>query len=202
MILYSAIGPNPKTVRMFAAEKDISIELREVDLIGGENRRFPFLGFNPAGQVPVLETDEGNFIAEATAICEYLEEVSPAAPLIGTNPLERAEARMWARRLDLNILQPMANGFRFSEGLKFFEGRIRCMPQAADDLKQSAREWLSWLDGQMDGKTYICGSRLTLADLMLFANLKFFRKGQPIDGGWKNINSWFSQMSARKSAAA
>ena len=123
MILYSAIGPNPKTVRMFAAEKDISIELREVDLIGGENRRFPFLGFNPAGQVPVLETDEGNFIAEATAICEYLEEVSPAAPLIGTNPSERAEARMWARRLDLNILQPMANGFRFSEGLKFFEGR-------------------------------------------------------------------------------
>lgn len=202
MILYSAIGPNPKAVRMFAAEKGIHLDLREVDLFGGENRREPFLSINPAGQVPVLETDDGTFIAEVTAICEYLEDVSPATPLIGTTALERAEARMWARRVDLNILQPMANGYRFSEGLSFFEKRIRCMPQAADDLKILAREWLAWLDTQMAGKTYVCGSRLTLADLMLFANLKFFRKGQPLDAGWGNIGEWFARLSDRDSAAA
>lgn len=202
MILYSAIGPNPKAVRMFAAEKDMHLEFRQVDLLGGENRRDPFLRNNPVGQVPVLETDDGAVIAEVTAICEYLEEISPATPLIGTNALERAEARMWARRVDLNILQPMANGYRFSEALAFFEKRIRCIPQAADDLKLTAREWLSWLDGQMGGKTYVCGPRLTLADVMLFANLKFFRQGQPIDAGWENLGAWFSHMSARKSAAA
>lgn len=202
MILYSAIGPNPKAVRIFAAEKGLPIDVRKVDLVGGENRREPFLRINPAGQVPVLETDDGTFIAEVTAICEYLEEASPAPPLIGINASQRAETRMWTRRIDLNILQPMANGYRFSEELAFFESRIRCMPQAAADLKLGAREWLSWLDRQMEGKTFVCGERLTLADIMLFANLRFFQKSQPIDPVWNNITAWFAQMSARKSAAA
>lgn len=202
MILYSAIGPNPKAVRMFAAEKGIHLDVRQVDMLGGENRREPFLSLNPAGQLPVLETDGGVAIAEVVAICEYLEDIAPETPLIGATALERAETRMWTRRLDLNIMQPMANGFRFSDGLIFFENRIRCIPQAADDLKLTAREWLSWLDRQMEGKTYVCGSRLTLADIMLFANVKFFAKGQPIDPGWKNVAGWFSHMAARKSAAA
>jgi glutathione S-transferase len=71
---------------------------------------------------------------------------------------------MWVRRIDLNILEPMANGFRFGPGLEMFQDRIHCIPQAAADLAQTAQEKLAWLDGLMAGKTYVCGNRLTLAD--------------------------------------
>jgi glutathione S-transferase len=97
----------------------------------------------------------------------------------------------------------MANGFRFSEGLKMFENRIHCIPQAAADLKQIAQERLKWLDGLMDGKPFICGDRPTMADILLFAFIDFFaRVGQPINPELANIGPWYARMKARPSAAA
>ena len=203
MKFYDSIGPNPRAVRMFMAERGISIPAEKIDLRGGENRQAPYLGKNPSGQTPALELDDGSVIAEITAICEYLDEISPGASLIGATPQERAEARMWMRRVDLQIMEPMANGFRFGEGLKLFQNRIRCIPQASDDLKKTAQERLAWLDKLMDGKTYICGNRLTIADVLLFCFLDFFNGvGQPLDPELKNIGAWFAHMKARPSAAA
>ncbi|MGH7155056.1 MAG: glutathione S-transferase family protein, partial [Acetobacteraceae bacterium] len=182
MLLYNSIGPNPRVVRMFMAERGIELPRQEVDLLAGENRREPYLDKNAAGQCPALQLDDGMVLAEITAICEYLDEITPGASLIGKTPEQRAEARMWARRIDLNILEPMANGFRYSDGIKMFRARIHCIPAAAADLKQIARDWLGKLDRMMDGKTYICGDRLTLADILLFCFLDFFNgMGQPIN---------------------
>ena len=86
--------------------------------MAGENRQEPYLAKNPAGQMPALELDDGVVLAEILPICEYLEEIAPDPPLIGTNAEERAMTRMWTRRIDLNICEPMANGFRFAEGLR------------------------------------------------------------------------------------
>ena len=119
MLFYDSIGPNPKVVRVFMAERGISgIPTEAIDLRGGENRQEPFLSKNPSGQCPALALDNGTVLAEITAICEYLDEIGPGGTtLIGSTPEERAETRMWVRRIDLNILEPMANGFRFSDGL-------------------------------------------------------------------------------------
>ena len=136
MKLYNSIGPNPRMVRMFMAEKGFDVPKVEVDLRGGENRREPYVGVNPSGQCPALELDDGSVLAEITAICEYVDEKKKDTPsLIGDTPEERAKTRMWTRRIDLNIVEPAANGFRFSQGLKMFEKRIRCIPEAADGLK-------------------------------------------------------------------
>jgi len=205
MLFYDSIGPNPKVVRMFMAERGISdIPTETIDLRGGENRREPYLSRNPSGQCPALALDNGTVLAEITAICEYLDEVGPAGKtLIGKTPEERAETRMWTRRIDLNILEPMANGFRFAEGLKLFENRIRCIPQAADDLKKTAQEKLTWLDGLIAGRQYICGDRLTLADILLFCFVDFFAGiKQPLNPENKNIQAWYERMKARPSAAA
>ena len=205
MLYFDSIGPNPKVVRMFMAERGVTdIPTEPIDLRGGENRREPFLSKNPSGQCPALALDNGSVLAEITAICEYLDEVGPAGKtLIGSTPEERAETRMWTRRVDLNILEPMANGFRFGEGLKLFENRIRCIPQASDDLKKTAQEKLTWLDGLIAGRTYICGDRLTLADILLFCFLDFFAGiKQPINPDNKNIVAWYERMKALPSAAA
>jgi glutathione S-transferase len=204
MKLYNSIGPNPRMVRMFMAEKGVTIDKVEVDLRGGENRREPYLNVNAAGQTPALVLDDGTVIAEITAICEYIDEIKKDTPsLIGDTPAERANTRMWTRRIDLNIVEPGVNGFRFAEGLKMFENRVRCIPQAADDLKATAREKLTWLDGLMGAKPFIAGDKLTMADVLLFAVLDFSKGvGQPLDPVNKNLTAWFERMKARPSAAA
>ena len=204
MKLYNSIGPNPRMVRMFMAEKGIDVPKVEVDLRAGDNRKDPYLKVNPSGQMPALELDDGTVIAEITAICEYIDELKSDKPsLIGKTPQERAVTRMWTRRIDLNIAEPGANGFRFAEGLKLFQNRIRCIPEAAEGLKATARDKLAWLDKLFGSKPFIAGNKLTMADIMLFAFLDFMKGvGQPLDPANKNLTAWFERMKARPSAAA
>jgi glutathione S-transferase len=203
MKLHNSIGPNPRVVRMFLAEKGVTVPLVTVDLLGGENRREPYLSKNPSGQLPCLELDDGSFLAEITAICEYIEEKHPKPALIGTTPEERAVTRMWIRRIDLNIVEPMANGFRYAEGLALFKDRIRTIPQAADDLKAIARDKLAWLDAQIAGRDWIVPNRFTLADVLLYGFVDFGATvGQPLDPAWKNLAAWRDRVAARPSATA
>jgi glutathione S-transferase len=205
MKLYNSIGPNPRMVRMFMAEKGFDVPKVEVDLRGGENRREPYATkVNPAGQCPALELDDGTVLAEITAICEYVDEKKKDTPsLIGDTPEERAKTRMWTRRIDLNIVEPGVNGFRFSQGLKLFENRIRCIPEAADGLKATAQDKLKWLDGLMGDNPFIGGNKLTMADIMLFPMLDFMGTvGQSIPADCKNLTAWHGRMKARPSAAA
>ncbi len=203
MKLYNSLGPNPRLVRMFANEKGIDLAYQEVDLMSAENRSDAYKTKNPAGQLPCLEIDDGTVISEVTAICEYLEDTQPKPPMIGTNPKEKAETRMWTRRVDLNILEPLANGFRYGEGLALFKDRIPTVPEASEGLKRVARTNLAWLDGQIAGKDYLCGKRFTLADMLLYAFLDFGAGvGQPIPEELANVQAWFKRVGARPSAEA
>ncbi len=204
MLFYDSVGPNPRVVRIFAAERGVELPSTRVDLRGGENRQPAYMAKNPAGQLPALELDDGFVLAEVTAICEYLDEIAPAGPsLIGSTAQERAETRMWTRRIDLNIVEPIGHGFRSAEGLKMFQSRIHVIPQAADDFKQIAQEKLTWLDGLMTGRDFVCGARLTLADILLFCFVDFGANvGQPINPANANIVAHHARMKARPSSAA
>ena len=203
MKLINSVGPNPRVVRVFMAERGLSLDKQDIDIRGGENRREPHLSRNPSGQSPTLELDDGTYLAEITAICEYLDEKNGHSPLIGTTPEQRAETRMWVRRIDLGICEPLTTGFRFSEGLKMFQERMRCLPEAASGLKQIAQDKIKWLDGQMQGKQFVCGDRFTLADILLFCFLDFAQmSASRLDPNLKNINAWFERVKARPSIAA
>jgi glutathione S-transferase len=203
MKLHASIGPNPRVVKMFLAEKGLEMPLVTVDLMGGENRREPYnVSVNPAGQTPALELDDGSCLTEITAICEYLEERQPNPPLIGTTAEERALTRMWTRRADIKICEPMANGFRYAEGLALFQNRLRCLPEAAPGLKAVARDGEEWFEAQFKGP-WIAGERFTLADILLFAFLDFGAQvGQPLDPAFAKLTDWFGRVKARPSAAA
>ena len=129
MKLINSVGPNPHVVRMFMAERGIDIPMEELDIQKGLNRQEPYLKTNPAGQTPCLVLDDGSVVTEITAICEYLDEKFPGKKLMGDTPEERAQNRRWTRWVDLNIVEPLGNGFRFSEGLRTGQDRIpRCTP--------------------------------------------------------------------------
>ena len=203
MKLYNSIGPNPHVVRMFVQELGVELETVEVDLMAGENRKEDHLTRNPSGQMPTLELDNGDFISEITVICDYLDELQGYTDLIGKTSEARAETRMWTRRIDLQIVEPLTNGFRFSEGHDFFKDRLRLIPQAADDLKTLAQERITWLDGQIEGKEFICGDRFSLADIMFYCFLNFGTTvGQPLNEDNKNVVNLYNKIHSRQSASA
>ena len=203
MKLYNSIGPNPHVVRMFIAELGLDIETIEMDLMAGENRQEEHLKRNPSGQSPTLELEDGSFLSEITAICEYLDEKQGNTDLMGKTPEERALTRMWTRRVDLHIIEPLITGFRYSEGLELFKTRMQTIPEAADGLKSIAQEKLAWLDAEMEGKDYICGDRFSLADVMLFCFITFGATvGQSVSEENTNLTSWYDRVKERSSTAA
>mgnify|MGYP003668646903 CR=1 FL=1 len=180
MKLYNSVGPNPHVVRMFMAERDIKLPMEEVDIMAGDNRKPPYLETNPAGQLPALELDDGTILTEIWAICEYLDETQPGDSLFGATPEARAQTRRWTRWVDLNIIEPLANGFRYSEGLPMFKDRMRCLPEA-----------------------YVAGDTFTFADVMLYCFLTFGTAvGQPLNPALQHVTAWYAKVGARPSASA
>ena len=201
MQLYDSLGPNPRAMRMYLAEKGISIPKKDVDLMGAENRKPPYTDRNPGGQLPALELDNGKCIGETVAIFEYLEEKHPTPSLIGATAEERAEARQWQRRIELQITEHLYNGFRYAEGAELFKTRMRILPEASAGLKSIVQDKLKWLDAQLEGKEYIAGNRFTVADIILYCALDFGGSvGQKIDPSQKNVNAWFKRVESRPSA--
>ena len=198
MKLYNSLGPNPRLVRMFMLEKGVEIPFEEIDIMAGENRGPAYLEKNPTGEMPSLELDDGRVIAETTVICEYLEERHPEPALIGSDPAERAETRMWLRRIELGITAPMLDAFRSAEGQAMFKERRHLIPQAADDWKAIAQEGLARLDAAIAGREFLAGDRFTLADIASYCLLDFGAGvGQPIDPACTNLTAWFERIGGR-----
>ena len=209
---FDVFAPNPWTAWIFAQEKCIKLERVVVDLLARENRKEPFLSsVNPMGELPALQLDDGRVITEVTAICEFLEELQPNPPLIGTTAYERAETRQWVRRIDQRVAEPMGEGFSMDEGRAFFEADYQkdgvrmlksMLPEGSGAaLKAKARRHLVWLDGQMQGRSWVCGERFSLADIFLYCFLQFGENhGQPIPAecGW--VRAFFARFKARPTA--
>src|SRR5262249_12632091 len=97
MKMYEVPGVNPRRVTIYLAEKGIDVERVAVNAAAGEHKQPAFLAKNPAGRLPVLELDDGRTITESAAIVEYLEELHPNTPMIGTDPATRAQVRALER---------------------------------------------------------------------------------------------------------
>lgn len=204
MKLYTSLGPNPRVVRMFAAERGVSLDLVEIDILVGDNRSEPYLSINPLGATPALVLDGGQVITETVAACEYLDETRPGVSLIGATPAQRAETRMWTRRIDLGFAEPLTLGFRAAEGRAMFAPRVVVAnAAAADDLKAMAFATLDMVERQCGGRTHVVGNVATLADILLFCFVEFaLLVGMtPLEGrGW--LSAWHATMAARPSALA
>ena len=92
---------------IFAAEKNIELELIHCDLAKGEHKTPEFIVKSPSGKIPVLELDDGRCISESVAICRYLEEVHPEPNLFGSNPYELAYIESRNRHLELELTQAL-----------------------------------------------------------------------------------------------
>lgn len=203
MLLFDALSPAPRSLRMYLLEKGLSLPMQQVDVFTGENRQASYLGHNPAGQTPTLLLDDGTALPESVAIMEYLEELYPEPVLIGATAKERAITRQWQRRAELNITENIHNAYHYAEGLARFRDRIPVEPEAAAGLKRVAQNRIAWLDAMLGDRPYLAGERFSIADIWLYVWLDFGDSvGQPFDRNLGHIPSWFARIASRPSAAA
>lgn len=203
MRLLTSGGPNPRIVRMFAAERGIDLRMEAVDISNGDNRKSPYTDVNRYGQTPSLVLDNGDVVTEVVAICEYLDETQPGTRLIGATAEERAQTRRWLRWADLNICEPLGNAYRYGMGLDMYGNRMRCLPDAVDGLTAITQDNIAFLDFQLAERTYVAGDKFTLADIHLFCFLDFGNKlNLPLDPKHVQVRRWLDGISARPSTAA
>jgi glutathione S-transferase len=200
-IYNSPAAPNPRRVRVFLAEKGVEVPLEDVDIGNRVNRQPEFLKKNPLAGVPVLELDDGEFIAESVAICRYFEGLHPDPPLMGVDAKDRAVVEMWNRRMEFAVLIPIADSFR--QRHEFFKGRIRQLPDYADLQKLNAEDNLKWLDTELANRRYIAGDRYSIADITAMIAIDFARISKiAIQPDQKNLARWHAEVAARPSAKA
>jgi glutathione S-transferase len=194
-------APNPRRVRIFLAEKNIQVPYEEVDIGKRVNRDEEFRKKNPLGTVPVLELDDGTFISESVAICRYFEELHPQPPLFGADAKRRAVVEMWNRRMEFNILQPIADTFR--QRHDFFKGRIRQLPEYAEVQRLNAEDGLAWLDRELGAHRFIAGDQFSIADITAVVAIDFGRVSRiAIKPDQTNLARWHTEVSARPSSTA
>jgi len=195
-------APNPRRVRVFLAEKGIDVPLAPVDM-GAMGHRGPEVAErNPLRRLPVLELDDGTVITESVAICRYFEEIQPEPPLFGTGALGRARVEERQRRMELNLMMPVAHAFRhIHPAMKEWE-----VPQIAEwgeANKPKALDFLALLDRELAGREFAAGDGYSIADITGLIAIDFMKPARialPEELG--NVRRWYAAISARPSAAA
>ncbi|HZW59811.1 MAG TPA: glutathione S-transferase N-terminal domain-containing protein [Woeseiaceae bacterium] len=209
MKLYDCEGaPSPRRVRMFAAEKGIVLERVPVDLASGEQMSAEFRRRNPECTVPVLELDDGSCISEVAAICDYLEQLQPEPPLLGAGAAARAAVLMWNAKIEQLGLASVADLFRNSvPGLRSRAvtgpADFEQIPALAERGRQRAILFFQRLDSYMDGRRFVAGERLSIADISALVCIDFARRAklELLDSA-PNLERWYAEISARPSAQA
>lgn len=201
-ILQTQTAPNPRRVRIFLAEKGIEVLYEELDLMKGALKTPEFSRLNPLQRVPVLILDDGTAIAETIAICRYFEETQPDPALFGTGARDRAVVEMWNRRMEIHLLQCVAQAFRhLHPAMAQLE-----VPQVSawgEANKPRVLEMLQIIDGELATRPYIAGNGLSVADITALVAIDFMRVARiqrPLE--LENLARWHGEMSARPSAKA
>lgn len=194
--------PNARRVRIFLAEKGITVPLVPVDLGRFEHKAPDFTARNPWQRVPVLELDDGTILTESVAISRYFEEVQPDPPLFGTGALERARVEMWNRRVELELYHQGQAAFRHGHpGMAQHE-----VPQIAEWAavnRQRATETLRLLNDHLAGHRYFTGEAFSIADITALVTIDFLKPAKiTVPEDLAHLRRWHSEVSARPSAAA
>lgn len=195
-------APNPRRVRVFLAEKGLSVPLEQVDIMKGEHKSEAFTSLNPMQRIPSLVLDDGTVISESIAICRYFEGLQPEPALFGRDPVESALAEMWQRRIEFGLLMPIASAFRHTHPA-MAELEVPQVPDWGEANRPRVEEFLVFLDGYLEGREFLLGDYFCVADITGLIALDFIRVPKiPIPEELENVRRWHKALSARPSAAA
>lgn len=203
MIFYDSPNPapNPRRVRIFAAEKCIELPSQTLSIPARQHKSAEYMAKNPRGQTPALELDDGTVIAESVAICRYLEALHPAPPLFGSTPEQIGTIEMWNRRVEMIAMTPIGQVWvhthRFTAALP---GRNAEWGEAN---RPRVGDAFAFFDRSLQNREFLASDSFSMADILLLTTVDFatFVGCGP---GPENaaLLRWHETVSARPSAAA
>ena len=201
LYLDSGRAPNPRRVRIFLAEKGVTLPVEPVDIPTQAHKTPAFSAVNPMQRLPALMLDDGTVIAESIAICRYLEALHPAPPLFGQGALDQALVEMWQRRVEFHLLTAVSQAFRhLHPAMTSLE-----VPQVAawgEANKPRALRFLAFLDGELQGRPYVAGPHFSVADITAVVAIDFMKPAKiAVPDGLANLQRWHREVSARPSVA-
>lgn len=203
MKLYdSGRAPNPRRVRIFLAEKGITVPTEQVDMMAGAHRTAEYTAINPLQRMPALVLDDGTIITESIAICRYFEAQQPDPPLFGTGALESALVEMWNRRCEINLLLTVANVFRhLHPAAATLE--VPQVPAWGEANKPRVMEFLKIFDDQLGKHRYAAGDCFSVADITAVCAVDFLKPAKiELPAELTNVKRWHAEVGARPSAKA
>ena len=208
-LYHSASSPNSRRVRIFLAEKGLSIPLVAVDLGKGEQHSDAYRAINPRRVVPTLVLKDGTAVGEVPAICRYIEEAHPTPALLGETAKEKAEVAMWERRAEQEGFAAVMEAIRNSApGLKgcAIAGPhdYEQIPELAERSKLRVKNFFADFDDRLGETPFVAGPRFSVADITALVTVDFAAKAinHPVPDEHRSLKRWYDALSSRSSMAA
>lgn len=191
-------APNPRRVRLFAAEKGIALPTQEVSITQGQHKAPEYLAINPLGQTPALALDDGTVLTESVAICRYLEALHPEPPMFGAEAAETARIEMWMRRVELRLMVPVSMVWVHTHP---FTARLQPRFEAWGEANRPrAQAALKLFDEALGRTPFLTGETFTMADILLLTTIDFATFiGLPPAPENEHLMTWHKRVSARPS---
>jgi len=203
MMLYDTrTAPNPRRVRMYLAEKGLSVPTTQVNLVKQEHKTDAFRALNPNLQTPVLILEDGFALSETIAICRYFEELHPTPPLFGAGARGKAVVEMWQRRVELGLLLAVQFVFRHTHPAMadLEKPQVR---EFADVYRPRVFSFLETLDGELGRRAFVAGDAFSVADITAFVAVEFMRPAKlALPETLAHVARWRAEIAARPSATA
>jgi len=202
MKLYDFPGaPNPRRVKIFAEEKNITLELINCDMTKREHKSPEFLKKNPSGKIPVLELDDGRCIAESIPICRYLESLVPDPNLFGEDAFEISFIESRNRHIELELWTQIGTSW-VNGPIVGSMGLFKQIPDAKKASDKKVVAYYERLDSEFSNSEYVAGDKFTVADITLLSAIDFASSMVDLkpDDGLENLSRWHKQILSRPSS--
>ncbi len=195
-------APNPRRVRIFLAEKGISVPTEQVDLGNLQQRSEAYTAINPLQRVPALVLDDGTVLTESLAICRYFEALQPDPPLFGKGALQSALIEMWNRRIEFHLYMPVSTVFQH------LHPAMKAMvdPQVSawgEANRPRIFDFLRFLDGELKSRPYVAGENFTVSDILAMVAVDFMKVSKlTVPEELTDLRRWYASVAVRPSASA
>lgn len=194
--------PNPRRVRMFLAEKGVSVDRIQVNVLEGEHRTDAITAKNPSATVPFLELDDGTYISETTSISRYFEAKHPEPSLLGATPADQGKIDMWQRRVEEGLFNSILTYFHHATpglgDLELYQNK-----DWGENNRERAHKTMRWLDRELANRPYVAGDAYSIADITALCGIDFCKFVElDIPADCANLQRWYDEVASRPSAAA
>lgn len=203
MKLYDFAGaPNPRRVKIFAAEKGIELERVPCDMTRREHKTEAFLAKNPSGKIPVLELDDGRCIPESVAISRYLEAIAPEPNLFGRDAFELGFIEARNRHIEMELWTQIGTSW-VNGPIVGSMGLFEQIPAAKVASDKNVNGYYKRLDAEFSRSSFVAGDRYSIADISLVTAIDFatalvdLKPAEDLSNLWR----WHREVSARPAVA-